>query len=345
MDAEMLTLLSKADRALGRLDGATQTLPNPELFVSMYARKEALLSSQIEGTQATLIEVLRFEIAEQPSTPDVIEVTNYVNAMNAGLARLATLPVSTRLIREIHSSLMTGVRGGERNPGEFRTTQNWVGPPGSTLREATYVPPAPGDILSALADLEDFIHADEPFPALIKVGLVHAQFETIHPFLDGNGRMGRLLVTFLLCEQEVLQRPLLYLSSYLKEHQAEYYRRLQEIRDDGAWEEWMKFFLTGVFEVSQEASRSAQAIIKLREEDRGKVTKNLGRGAGAGLQLLESLFQLPVVSVQRAAAAADLSFANANRLVSTFLELGILREITGRRRNRVFAYDAYLGLL
>jgi len=345
MDAEMLTLLSKADRALGRLDGATETLPNPELFVSMYARKEAVLSSQIEGTQASLVDVLKFEISAEASTPDVIEVTNYIKAMNAGLARLAALPVSTRLVKEIHSILMTGVRGGERNPGEFRTTQNWVGPPGSTLAEATYIPPPPAGLPVALGDLEAFIHAREPVPALVKVGLVHAQFETIHPFLDGNGRMGRLLITLLLCEQEVLRRPLLYLSSYLKQHQAEYYRRLQDVRDDGAWEAWMKFFLTGVFEVSQEASRSAQGIVRLREQDRDKVTQHLGRGARAGLQLLESLFQRPILSVQGASAASDLSFPNANRLVAELTDLGLLREITGRKRNRVFAYDAYLKLL
>jgi len=238
MDGEMLTLLSQADRELGRLDGSTETLPNPDLFVFMYVRKEAVLSSQIEGTQASLMDVLEFEAhAVRTGRPkDVHEVVNYVAAMNYGLDRLKSLPLSLRLIREIHAALLEGVRGSKRNPGEFRRSQNWVGPNGSTLASAIYVPPPPHEMGMALDNFEKFLHDKTSMPFLIKVGIAHAQFETIHPFVDGNGRVGRLLITFLLCQKEILKHPLLYLSHYFKLHRSEYYDRLQAIRDVGNWE-------------------------------------------------------------------------------------------------------------
>lgn len=238
VSGSLQTLLSQADYALGRLDGAILTLPNPDLFVFMYVRKEAVLSSQIEGTQSSLQNLLAAEARLfDPDTPgDVNEVINYVRAMNYGLERLATLPVSVRLIKEIHAELMRGVRGGQLTPGELRTSQNWIGPAGCTLSEATFVPPPPHEVPQALADLERFLHTQDDMPALIRVGLAHAQFETIHPFLDGNGRIGRLLITFLLTEKGPLAKPVLYLSHYFKRRRVEYYERLQAVRDLGDWE-------------------------------------------------------------------------------------------------------------
>ena len=253
-------LLSQADRALGRLDGSIQTLPHPDLFVFMYVRKEAVLSSQIEGTQSSLQDVLAAEAKVlSPDRPqDVDEVVNYVRAMNLGLARLAQLPVSVRLIREIHAELLTGVRGSHLTPGDIRTSQNWIGPAGCNLNEATFVPPPPHEVAAHLSNLEQFLHADSGLPLLVKIGLAHAQFESIHPFLDGNGRVGRLLITFLLCEQEVLEKPVLYLSYFFKRHRQEYYDRLQAVRDNGAWEEWIEFFLRGIVEVSGQATETAR---------------------------------------------------------------------------------------
>jgi Fic family protein len=244
-------LLSQADLALGRLDGSIQILPNPDLFVFMYVRKEAVLSSQIEGTQSSLQDLLAAEASilapEQP--PDVDEVINYVAAMNYGIARLRDLPVSVRLIREIHERLLHGVRGANLTPGELRRSQNWIGPGGCMLSEASFVPPPPHELPEALGSLERFLHTDDTLPLLVKIGLAHAQFETIHPFLDGNGRVGRLLVTFLLCEKGVLQKPVLYLSHYFKKHRQRYYELLQATRDDGDWEGWLNFFLRGVVSI------------------------------------------------------------------------------------------------
>lgn len=346
VDDETLELLSKADRAMGRLDGSTETLPNPELFVYMYVRKEAVLSSQIEGTQASLMDVLEYESqALEPGNPrDIEEVVNYVAAMNHGLERLDQLPVSLRLIREIHQRLMQGVRGSERNPGEFRRTQNWIGPPGCTLNTATFVPPPPHEMEQSLDNLEKFIHSAAYMPVLIKVGLAHAQFETIHPFLDGNGRMGRLLITFLLCERGILKRPLLYLSYFFKRHRAEYYDRLQAIRISGHWEEWIKFFLRGVHEVAHEATVTARKVVVMREHHRKQITDSLGRRAGAGLALLETLYFKPFVTVATVEQITNLSYPNANILTKQLEDLGILSEVTGQKRNRRFGYMPYLAL-
>lgn len=310
MDQEMWNLLSQADRALGRLDGATDALPNPDLFVFMYVRKEAVLSSQIEGTQASLIDVLEFESqALEPDNPqEVAEVVNYISAINYGLERLKELPVSLRLIREIHQELMKGVRGAERDPGEFRRSQNWIGAGGCSLAEATYVPPPPHEMLQSLDNLERFLHSPQPMPTLIKVGLAHAQFETIHPFLDGNGRTGRLLITFLLCEQNILKRPLLYISYYFKKYRAEYYDRLQAVRDSGNWEGWLKFFLRGVYEVAQEAAATARKIVNLKEEHRQLVLNTMGRRSGNAIALLESLYFRPIFTVEHAEAITNLSY-------------------------------------
>jgi len=297
MDDELQRLLSDADRSLGRLDGVASVLPNPDLFVAMYVRHEAVLSSQIEGTQSTLEDVLEFEAdapgGERPR--DIEEVVNYVRAMNYGLRRLDELPVCLRLFREIHAELLSGVRGSERTPGEFRRSQNWIGPAGCTLQTAAFVPPPVHEMHTALDNLEKFLHGDQLLPRLLHCGLVHAQFETIHPFLDGNGRVGRLLITFLLCQQGILGRPLLYLSYYLKAHRAEYYDRLNAVRHDGAWEGWLKFFLRGVHEVSQLATRTARAILQLREQHR-QVIAELGGTGGTAARFLDYLFEQPIVS-------------------------------------------------
>jgi Fic family protein len=345
MDEELWGLLSEADRALGRLEGSTGVLPNPDLFVVMYIRKEAVLSSQIEGTIATLLDVLEVEAeAVQLDTPqDADEVINYISAMRHGLARLKRLPVSLRLIREIHGKLMAGARGGNKTPGEFRRSQNWVGAPGSTLTTATYVPPPVPEMHTALSALEKFIHDPAPLPTLIKVGLVHSQFETIHPFLDGNGRVGRLLITFLLCERRILTRPLLYLSHFFKQNQAEYYQRLADVQRKGDWEGWLKFFLRGVAEVSNHAAATSRGVVDLRERHRQLIQDQM-KGGHKALTLLDRLYFSPVVSVSMVESFTKLSFANANELVRRFVGLNLLREITGRPRNRLFAYEPYLAL-
>lgn len=338
--------LSAADYALGRLDGAVLTLPSPDLFVFMYVRKEAVLSSQIEGTQSSLQNLLAAEARlHDPEAPaDVAEVIRYVRAMNYGLARLPELPVSVRLIREIHAELMQGVRGSALNPGELRTTQNWIGPAGCTLREATFVPPPPSEVPQALADLERFLHAPSGLPSLVRVGLAHAQFETIHPFLDGNGRMGRLLITFLLTEQGLLSRPVLYLSHYFKRHRAEYYDRLQAIRERGDWEGWLAFFLAGVAEVSREAARTITSILRVREDCRARIADQLGRAAANGHRILDRLFDHPIVTVATVRDWLDVTSAGANTLVNRLAGTGVLREITGHARNRRFRFDPYLRL-
>jgi Fic family protein len=346
LDGELRALLSRADMALGRLDGSIQTLPNPDLFVFMYVRREAVLSSQIEGTQSSLQDVLAAEAAIlSPDVPrDVDEVVNYVRAMNHGLARLEMLPVSVRLIREIHAELMRGVRGSHLSPGEIRTSQNWIGPAGATLSEATFVPPPPDVVPDALRDLERFIHADDSLPLLIKIGLAHAQFETIHPFLDGNGRVGRLLITFLLCERKVLLKPVLYLSYYFKRHRSEYYDLLQRIRDAGDWEAWLAFFLRGVDEVSQQATQTARAILSLREKHRALITQSLGRAAANGHRVLEHLFDHPIISVNDVRELTGISFASANSIVRRLEQHGILEEVTGYSRNRRYRYGPYVKL-
>lgn len=346
LEGELQGLLSKADRALGRLDGSIQTLPNPDLFVFMYVRKEAVLSSQIEGTQSSLQDLLAAEAhILSPGLPrDVDEVVNYVTAMNYGLARLAELPVSVRLIREIHQRLLQGVRGARLTPGELRRTQNWIGPGGCSLNEATFVPPPPHEVPEALGALETFLHAESDIPALVRIGLAHAQFETIHPFLDGNGRVGRLLISFLLCQREILVKPVLYLSHYFKRHRAEYYERLQAVRDTGDWEGWLAFFLRGVASVSLEATDTARRILALREDHRARVTQGLGRAAGNGHKVLEHLYQRPIVAVADVEALTATSYTAANNLVSRLVELGVLVEATGYRRNRLFRYQAYIDL-
>jgi Fic family protein len=335
--------LSDADRALGRLDGVASLLPNPDLFVAMYVRHEAVLSSQIEGTQSTLEDVLEYETGAVPDTQprDVQEVVNYVHAMNHGLRRLHEFPLSLRLIREIHGKLLAEVRGRHRSPGQFRESQNWVGPMGTNLNQAEDVPPPPHEMTQALGNLEEFLHDDASMPVLVHCGLAHAQFETIHPFLDGNGRVGRLLITFLLCHRGVLERPLLYLSYYLKANRSEYYERLMRVRHEGDWEGWLEFFLTGVLETSRAATQTARQILALREDSRNRVGERIS-GSPNALRLLDYAFERPVLTIRMAEDSLDCSYGTARNLVSNFEELGLLREITGQKRNRRYRFDPYL---
>lgn len=342
---ELQALLSEAALALGRLDGSIQTLPNSDLFVYMYVRKEAVLSSQIEGTQSSLQDLLAAEASLlKPHRNDVHEVVNYVRAMNHGLARLPELPVSIRLIREIHAELLQGARGSHLRPGELRTSQNWIGPPGCTLNEAIFVPPPPHEVPAALGKLETFLHNPNRLPPLVWIGLAHAQFETIHPFPDGNGRVGRLLITFLLCEQKMLLKPVLYLSHFFKRHRQAHYEHLQSVRDKGAWEEWLGFFLRGVVEVSNGATNTARAILALREKHRLLITENFGRAASNGHRLLEHLYERPIVAVSDVQRSTGTTYPAANNLVARMVNNRILSEFTGQTRNRMFQYQSYIDL-
>ncbi len=346
LEGELQVLLSRADRALGRLDGSISTLPSPDLFVSMYVRKEAVLSSQIEGTQSSLQDVLAAEAKifspDQPN--DVDEVVNYVSAMNHGLERLEKLPISIRLIREIHGKLLSGVRGQHLTPGELRTTQNWIGSGDCSLAEATFIPPPPHEMSDALGDLENFFHAKTSLPLLVKIGLAHAQFETIHPFLDGNGRVGRLLITFMLCEKEILLKPVLYLSHFFKRYRQEYYEHLQAVRDQGDWERWLVFFLQGVIEVSQGATDTVRQILALREEHGKIIDGQLNRVAGNGRRVLEFLYQRPIVSVTEVQKLINMTYPAANNLVTQLAKHHILHELTGQKRHRRFIYRDYVNL-
>lgn len=345
-DNEMDALLSAADTNLGRLDGVASILPDANFFVAMYVRYEAVLSSQIENTQSTLEDILKFEVDPSADHPrDVEEVVNYVSAMNRGLKRLKELPLSLRLIREIHGELMRAVRGGNRDPGEFRRTQNWIGPSRCTLSSATFVPPPVHEMNDALDKFERFLHTEDPIPVLIFCALAHAQFETIHPFLDGNGRVGRLLITFLLCQRGVLSQPLLYLSHYFKLHRAEYYDRLMAVRTNGHWEQWIKFFLRGVSEVSLDATETARKILQLRETARAGLNSATGNSYLA-YRLLDFLFINPLVSVKSVSSELGCSFGRASQLIESFqrAELPLLEEVTGFSRNRRYRFKPYLDL-
>lgn len=345
LDKEMLQLLVEAERNLGRLDGATFLLPNPDFFVAMYVRQEAVLSSQIEGTQSTLEDVLEFEIDEKGEAhpKDIYEVVNYVTALRYGLERLQTLPLSLRLIREIQGKLLEGVRGGHAMPGEFRRSQNWIGPAGCTLATATFVPPPVPEMQAALENLERFLHDEVTLPVLLHCGVVHAQFETIHPFLDGNGRVGRLLIAFLLSQRGVLHQPLLYLSAYLKQHRALYYDCLMAIRTAGDWEGWLKFFLLGVREVSEAATHTARSILELREAHR-RLLRQHASGTTYSLALLDYLFEHPLLTIRMAEQHLGCSYVTASKTVELLREVGILQEMTGGLRNRRYRYAPYLAL-
>jgi len=338
--------LERANRALGRLDGIASILPDTPLFLYMYIRKEALLSSQIEGTQSSLSDLLLFENEEAPGVPidDVVEVSNYVAAMKHGLERIRSgFPISLRLMREIHEILLAKGRGATKQPGEFRHSQNWIG--GSRPGNALFVPPPPSAVLDLMSDLEAFIHADTPaVPTLVKAGLVHVQFETIHPFLDGNGRLGRLLITLLLCDRGILKEPILYLSLYFKTHRRYYYDLLQRVREDGDWEAWIEFFLDGITETSLQAADAAKQILSLFEEDRAKI-ESLGRPAASALRVHQLLQQKPIIAIPDAARETGMSAPTVAKSIQHLRDLDLLREITGKQRGRMFVYSDYLGIL
>ncbi|MFZ2444899.1 MAG: Fic family protein [Syntrophobacteraceae bacterium] len=346
LNSEHHDLMEKANRALGRLDGMTLLLPDASLFLYFYVRKEALLSSQIEGTQSSFNDLLLYESDETPGAPldDVREVSNYVAAMNHGLSRLrGGFPLSLRLIREIREILLSKGRGSDKGPGEFRRTQNWVG--GTRPGNAVFVPPPPESLTDCLGALEKFLHNDPvPTPLLIKAALAHVQFETIHPFLDGNGRLGRLLITFLLCAEGALTEPILYLSLYFKTHRSQYYDWLQKVRIDGDWEGWLGFFLTGVMETAEQATQSARQILKLFEADRAKI-QTLKKAAGSALRVHQLLEAKPLLMIPHAAKALGLTVPTITQSLENLQRLGIVKEITGKKRGRTFAYSGYLNIL
>lgn len=344
LEGEMGLLLSKADRALGAINTIASVLPNPELFVAMFIQKEALLSSQIEGTQSSLVDVLGADEESEP-TVDVGEVVNYVKAMRYGLSRLREddFPMSLRLLREIHGVLMQQVRGGKPalTPGEFRTGQNWIG--GSNLRTARFIPPPPDALMPALDNLEKFLHGDDHIPLLVRCALVHYQFETIHPFNDGNGRLGRLLITFYLVWRGVLDEPMLYLSAYLKTHQQEYYDRLMQVRTDGNFEAWVKFFLEGVIVVSEQVTSTTRRIQQLERRDVDRIIQ--GSTGHHGVLLLRFLMRQPLVRVRDVERELKVSYNKANALIADLEEMGVLVQMNEGRRNRKFMYREYVALL
>jgi Fic family protein len=346
MDGMLQRLLEAAGVTLGRLDAASTLLPDKTLFLYAYVRKEAVLSSQIEGTQSSLSDLLLFELDELPGVPldDVTEVSNYVAALEHGLMRLrGGFPLSNRLLREIHGVLLSRGRGSGKEPGEFRRSQNWIG--GTRPGNAAFVPPPADRVEECMGALERFLHAeDDGLPVLVRTGLAHVQFETIHPFLDGNGRVGRLLMTLLLCHAGVLQEPLLYLSLYLKRHRATYYELLDRVRRQGDWEAWLGFLLQGVKEVAEEAVATAMRIQGVFNADRARI-EAIGRRASTVLRVHEALKVHPLESMPRLCTATQLSFPTVSSAMGTLVELGIAREMTGKRRNRLFVYDRYLGIL
>ena len=339
-------LLERANLACGRLDAITALLPDASVFLYSYVRQEAVLSSQIEGTQSSLSDLLLFELDEAPGVPfdDVIEVSNYVASLEHGIAQLrAGQPLSNRLLREVHGHLLSRGRGADKRPGEFRRSQNWLG--GTRPGNAIFVPPPPHRVLDAMADLERFLHdREDGLPTLVRAGVAHVQFETIHPFLDGNGRVGRLLIALLLFETRVLSQPLLYLSLYLKEHRAEYYRLLDAVRREGDWEEWIDFFLEGVTLTAQSAVDTAHRMLRVFEEDAARVA-DLGRRAPNALRAFDAFRRRPVRNIAAIATTTGASLPTVSRAVESLVELGIVREITGRKRERAYCYGRYLEIL
>jgi Fic family protein len=345
-DDELQALLSRADRAIARLDGIVTVLPNPELFIAMYVKKEALLSSQIEGTQASLEGVLEFEADMKPrdDVKEVKEVVNYIKALEYGIKHVEGAQANAQLFREIHRILIQGTRGSKKALGEFRRTQNWLGPAGANIFEAHFVPPPPDHILAGMANLERFFNQDDHMPPLVKVAVIHAQFETIHPFVDGNGRIGRLLITFYLVAHKILTRPLLYLSYYLKRNRPEYYELLMRVRLNGDWESWVKFFLSGVDEVSQEAGQTAGQMIWLKQEMIDRLYQNHVSSIYA-VKLIDLLFAKPIIDVKTITDEFKISKESGNEIVKRFEQLGILRELTGKQRYKKYLFHDYTTII
>jgi Fic family protein len=343
LDEETISLLVAANRQLAILNALSTHVPNVSLFVSLYVRKEALMSSQIEGTQATLEDVLD-PLVDENANRNVADVINYIRATEFAIARRKELPLCSRLIRETHAVLMRGVRGQEKTPGEFRRSQNWIGGQGSTLRDARYIPPNVEDMKAAMSDLEAYIHVDDELDALIRAALIHYQFETIHPFLDGNGRIGRLLITLFLMEKGLLSTPTLYVSYILKKNRVEYYDRMTEVRDKGGYEQWLRFFLRAVLLSAQDAADKIQELSRLHTRNIEAVG-DMGRAAKTALRLLDYLAQNPIIEIRKTAVALDLAFSTVSSAVRRLCEARILVQSAGKQRDRLFSYEAYLDLL
>lgn len=340
---DMINLLIKANSQLAVLESIATRIPNVELFISMYVRKEALMSSQIEGTQATLEDVLD-PMIEANTNRNVADVVNYIKATEFAIKRLHELPLCNRLIKETHAVLMEGVRGQEKSPGEFRRSQNWIGGQGSTLKNARYIPPSPDDMLEAMSDLEKYINADDELDALIRAALIHYQFETIHPFLDGNGRVGRLLITLFLMEKKVLSTPALYISYFLKKNRVEYYDRMTEVRAKGNYEQWVTFFLRALLESAEDATATIDELIALHDKN-AAVISGMGRAAKNAMLVFEYLEANPIIEIRKTAEALSITFNTASSAVKRLTDAGILVQTTNASRNRTFAYEDYLSIL
>ena len=342
---EFVNQISEADRRLSELAGAARTLPNPHLLIEPFTRREAVLSSRIEGTVASLSDLMSFEAlgVVHPDRPDVAEVANYVTALEYGLSRLTKLPVSTRLMRELHERLMRGTRGEHMIPGEFRRSQNWIGPPGCLLKDASFVPPPEAEMKEALSDLEKYIHSESKLPPLVRMALIHYQFEAIHPFLDGNGRIGRLLITLLLCAEGLLPQPLLYLSAFFERHRSQYYRLLLEVSQQGNWQEWITFFLCGISEQSVDALNRANQLQQLSLEYRQMLHGK--RSSATLLQMADLLFKNPVFSPSSISKALKITYVSAQKNIDKLVNAGILRETTGRQRGRIYVAQRVIEIL
>jgi len=342
--AEFVGILSEADRGIGALKSLSKLIPNPNLLVAPYVRKEAVQSSRIEGTQASLSDIFYYEASkDKPKYPDVLEVLNYVRAMNYGLSRLKELPLSLRLVKEIHLKLMEGVRGERMKPGEFRTAQNWIGPPGCSLADATYVPPPVPEMKELLGQWEKFLHSDNSFAPLIKCALIHYQFEAIHPFLDGNGRVGRLLITFYLYERGYLEYPILYLSDFFERYRNEYYDLLLGVSQDGNWDAWLKYFIRGVARQAKAAEETGHRILNLQKKYRQQLQKE--SVSTSAFQLLDMLFLNPFVSLPGISDYLKMTWPTAKASVDRLIKLGILKEVSGRKRSRIYCARELLNIL
>lgn len=340
---EIINLLVKASSQLATLESIATRIPNVELFVSMYVRKEALMSSQIEGTQATLEDVLD-PLIEANTNRNVADVVNYIKATEFAIHRLKTLPLCNRLIKETHAVLMENVRGQEKNPGEFRYSQNWIGGQGSTLKNARYIPPSPEDMIEAMSDLEKYINSDDEMNPLIRAALIHYQFETIHPFLDGNGRIGRLLITLFLMEKKILSTPALYISYFLKKNRIEYYDRMTEVRSKNNYEQWVQFFLQALLESSEDAITTIDELITLHDKNIALIAK-MGRASKSTMQIFQYLESNPIIEIRKTAEELNMAFNTASSAVNRLLDVGILVQTNNTSRNRTFAYESYLTIL
>ncbi len=343
LDTEGLRLLVSANKQLGILDAVSSRIPNINLFVSMYVRKEALMSSQIEGSQATLEDVFD-PMLDENANRDVIDVINYIKATEFAIKRLEELPICNRLIREIHAVLMEGVRGQGKSPGEFRHSQNWIGGYGSTLKNARYIPPNVEDMVLSISDLEKYINSDDDLDILVRSGLIHYQFETIHPFLDGNGRVGRLLITLFLMEKGLLKSPVLYISYFLKRNRIEYYDRLLEVRKKGNYEQWVKFFLQAILESAEDAITTIDRLVTLRNKNVA-IVNNMGRASKSTLRLLDYIEANPIIEISKTAEALGLAFNTTSDAIKRLEKAGILVQSAGRQRYRIYSYEEYLNLL